>query len=178
MMKEQLWKYGVLILALLSFIAPPVFAEDSEPARQTLKGITGVTVVVEDLQPNLLKYEKFTKNFTLNKAQIQSDVEQRLKNAGIRILSADEFKQTPGCPMLYVNINTHENEKYWFAYDIRVELRQVVFLEANPQIRSLTGTWTMNITGVANIGNLDLIRKDVGALTDRFIQALAAVNRK
>jgi hypothetical protein len=178
MMKRHALKYAALMGVLLSFLAVTGYAEDSEVTRQTLRGITGVQVVMEDLQPNLLKYEKSTKNFPMQKAQVLRDVEQQLKNAGIRILSPDEWKNAPGRPILYVNINTNESEKYKFAYNIRVELRQLVSLVANPQVLSLTGTWGMNITGVAHIGTLDLIRKDLGVLLDRFIQAHASVNRK
>jgi hypothetical protein len=176
-MRRHALKYATFVGLFLFFLTVPGYTEDSVVSRQTLKGITGVSIIVEDMQPNLLKYEKLTKNFPVTKAQILADVEKRLKDSGIRILDPEVWKKTPGCPVLYVNINTHENEKYWFAYDIRVELRQVVFLEANPQIKSLTGTWTMNITGDANIGKMELVRKDLGVLIDRFIQAHRAVNR-
>ena len=156
----------------------PGFAEDSEVSRATLKGIPGVYVIVEDLQPNILKYERYAKEFDLNKARIQKDVEQKLNAAGIKALAREEWEKTPGRPVLYVNINTHENEKYWFAYDIKVELRQVVFLEANPEAKTLANTWSINITGIANIGNLDIIRKDTGVLVGRFVGAWGAVNKK
>jgi len=50
-------------------------------------------------------------------------------------------------------------------------LRQLAILEANPQVKTLAGTWAISITGQANIGNLNLIRQDVGALAVRFVQA-------
>ena len=178
MMRRKTLKYAALMGVCWSFLAVATgYAEDSAVTRQTLKGITGVSIIVEDMQPNLLKYEKSTKNFTVTKAQIRRDVEQRLKNTGIKVLTPEVWKDTPGCPVLYVNVNTHESEKYRFAYNIQLELRQVVSLVANPQIRTLTPTWGINITGVAHIGTLALISKDLGVLLDRFIQAHAAVNK-
>ncbi len=177
-MKQSAVKIALFVLLSFSFPAAIAFAEDSEVARQTLKGIAGVYISVEDLQPNLLKYEKYTKNFDLSKEQIQKDVEKKLQESGIAVLPNDDWQKTPGCPVIYVNINTHENEKYWFAYDVKVELRQVVILAADPNIRTLTATWAMNITGMVNIGNLQLIRKDVGVLVGRFAQAWSAVNKK
>lgn len=176
-MKRKALKCAAFVL-FLSFFAMPGFAEDSEVARRTLKDLPGVYAIVEDLQPNITKYERYAKAFDLNKARLQRDVEQRLGAGGIKALSREEWEKIPGRPVLYVNINTHENEKYWFAYDIKVELRQVVFLESNPAIKTLADTWSINITGIANIGNLDIIRKDAGALVERFVQAYWAVNRK
>jgi len=177
-MKKQALRNLAFALFLLFFFVATAFAEDSEVARQTLREIPGVYVIVEDLQPNLLKYERYAKEFDLNKARVLRDAEQSLSEGGIKALSREEWEKTPGRPVLYVNINTHENEKYWFAYDIKVELRQVVFLEANPNVKTLANTWSINITGVANIGNLDIIRKDTGVLVGRFVQAYWAVNKK
>lgn len=176
-MNRKALKCAAVVL-FLSFFVAPGFAEDSEVARRTLKALPGVYAIVEDLQPNITKYERYTKAFDLNKARLQRDVEQRLGAGGIKALSKEEWEEVPGRPVLYVNINTHENEKYWFAYDIKVELRQVVFLEANPAIKTLANTWSINLTGIANIGNLDIIRKDTGALVERFVQAYWAVNKK
>jgi hypothetical protein len=130
------------------------------------------------LQPNILKYEKFTKNFALSKAQIQKDVEKKLKDAGVIVLSWGEWQNTTGRPVLYVNINTHENEKYWFAYNVDVQLRQVVSLVANPQLKTWTATWATNITGVVNIGNLQLLGHDVAVMVNKFVEAWLAVNKR
>ena len=177
---SRLWGALLLVVMLLSgflLFTTPGFAEDSEIARQTLKGLAGFNVIVEDLQPNLLKYEKYAKEFDLNKARIQRDIEARLSAAGIPVLPSEKWQKTPGRPVLYVNVNTHENEKYWFAYDIKLEIRQVVSLEANPAVKMLATTWSINITGIANIGKLNVIPDEVGVLTQRFIQAYRAMNK-
>ena len=143
-------------------------ADDSAVSRATLAGLQGVRVIVEEPQPNIQRYAE---KYGLTRAQVQADVERRLQQAGIRTVQGDEWLKTPGRPLLYVNINTHETEKYWYAYDIRLELRQLVLLEANPKIRTMANTWSVNITGVANIGNLNVIKHDVGVFVDRFIAA-------
>nr|MDA8125056.1 hypothetical protein [Deltaproteobacteria bacterium] len=78
---------------------------------------------------------------------------------------------------LYVNINTHETERYWYAYDIKLELRQIVLLEVNPRIKTLADTWSINITGETNIGNLNILKKDALALVEGFIRAYKSVNQ-
>jgi len=163
-----------LILAVVSFFVFSVGAaraEDSDASRATLAGLQGVAVVVEDLQPSVMKYAAKS---GLSKAQVQQDAEKMLRDAGIRIVAGEDWKKTPGKPLLYININTHETEKYWYAYDIKVELRQLATLDANPQLKTLATTWSINITGQANIGTLNVIRKDAGVMVGRFVQAWKA----
>jgi hypothetical protein len=132
-------------------------------------------VVVEEVQPNVQKYAA---KFGLSGAQIRRDVEQKLRESGIRIVEGNDWLAIPGRPALCVTVNTHETEKYWYAYDIKLELRQLAVLEANPQMKTLAGTWSISLTGLANIGSLNLIRQDVGVLAGRFVQAWKLANKK
>lgn len=174
MKRRYLLPFVSIALILSAFLALPALAEDSEVSRATLAGLQGVSVVVEEVQPNVQKYAA---RFGLSGAQIRRDVVQKLQEGGIRVAEGNAWLAIPGRPVLCVNINTHETEKYWYAYDIKMELRQLAVLDANPQAKTLAATWSMNITGQANIGNLNLIRQDVGALAGRFVGAYKAVNK-
>jgi hypothetical protein len=175
MINKQALRCGVIVLICLSFSSIVGMAEDSELSRATLAGLPGLSVVVEEVQPNVQKYAA---KFGLSGAQIRRDVVQKLQESGIRVVEGNDWLATPGRPVLCVNVNTHETEKYWYAYDIKLELRQLAALEANPQVKTLAGTWSISITGLANIGNLNLIRQDVGGLTARFVGAYKMVNKK
>jgi hypothetical protein len=52
-----------------------------------------------------------------------------------------------------------------------------VSLEINPKVKTLAATWSMNITGMTHIGNLQVIRKDTDILVERFISIYRAVNK-
>lgn len=173
-MNKPVFRYSFIFLLLCTIAVLPAFAEDADVSRGTLKGLRGVCVLVENIQPNIQKYAQ---KYGLSAPQIQKEIEQRLRAAGIRVVSGNDWLNMPGRPALYVNINTHETEKYWYAYDIKLELRQIVFLEANPKVRTLTGTWYINMTGMANIGNLHVIKNDTMVLVERFVGAYRAVNR-
>jgi hypothetical protein len=175
MMKQHAGKFAAFIVCLFSFIAVLGYAEDAEVSRATLAGIQAVSVVVEEAQPNIRQYAE---KFGLSGMQIHRDVTQRLHDHGIRVVEGKEWLKVPGQPVLYVNVNTHETEKYWYAYDIRVELRQVVIPDANPKVKILASTWSLNITGLTNIGNLNIIRQDMETLLGRFVQAYKVVNGK
>jgi len=169
--------FGVALLALLIALPPPVGAIDTDVTRQTLSGLQGVYVGVEELQPNLMKYSAAQKA-DLSKEALKRDIEGRLSKAGIRVLTWDQAVKTPGIPFLYVNVNTHESEKYWYAYDIRIELQQLVSMEANPKVRTMAGTWSTNMTGVVNIGTMDKLKEAIAVLVGRFIGAFRAANPK
>jgi hypothetical protein len=174
---KRLVKLLTAVLLLIG-LAAPVFAVDSKETRLTLTGLQGVYIAVEELQSNVMKYEKHLRKSGLMREQIQQDVERRLRQAGIRVLTSDDWLKTSGRPILYVNVNTHEYEKYWLAYDIRIELQQIVSIDSNPKIKTLASTWTMNVTGIANIDTLYVIRDNILYLTDHFAEAYKSVNSK
>jgi len=166
-----------LVAILVAISAPPVGAIDTEVTRKTLDGLQGVYVGVEELQPNLMKYSAAQKS-GLSKEALKKDIEGRLGKAGIRVLTWDQVMKTPGVPFLYICVNTHESEKYWYAYDIRIELQQLVSMEANPKVKTMAGTWSTNMTGMVNIGTLDKLKEAVAVLTDKFAAAFRAANPK
>jgi hypothetical protein len=168
-------KLVIAILLSAIFWSLSAQADDSEISRATLSGLDRIYVLIENIQPNIQKYARRAE---LSMPQLKNDIETRLNATGIRAMSRDEWLRTPGRPVLYVNINTHETEKYWYAYDIKLELRQIVNLEVNPEVKTLADTWSINITGVTDIGNLNVIRKDADVLLDRLTRAYLSVNRR
>ncbi len=163
-----LFMVGIVIWAIGS-----AHAIDSDVTRQTLSGIQGVNVVIEELQPNIQKYAP---KFGLQKEQIKADVESALKKGGVSVFTYDQWLKSPGRPFLYIVINTHEYEKYWYAYDIRVQLRQKVCLEVNPSITTMADTWSINMTGITNIGKFNVIKESLNTLVVRFVEACWAAN--
>jgi hypothetical protein len=164
--------FWIVILSLL-VVSANCFAIDSPDTRRTLVGIKNVHVIVEELQPNLQKYAK---KQDLSREQVQRQVENQLKAAGVGVLNREEWLQTPGRPVLYVNVNTHEFEKYRFAYNVSVELRQIVSLESNPAINALAPTWSTNMTGVVNMGTANIISDQVRQLVRSFTVARFSSN--
>src|SRR2546425_3316356 len=115
-------EYGLLLVVGLVFwtaAVSRVSAETAEErqtvekaeegARETLRGLKGVGVVVERVSPD-------AERDGLTQSQLQTDVELRLRKAGIPALTQEECRATPGHPFLYVNVNTHRDGfKYAFA---------------------------------------------------------------
>lgn len=139
---------------------------------RSLRGLEGIGVVIETLQSD-------AELIGLTKSQLQTDIESQLGNARIRVLTEEERLKTKGTPYLYVNVNSvlfRQISSY--GYNIYVALQQDVRSERNPSADVLSAcTWIYGITGGVETSKLvEEIRKDVGALVDRFINDYLTVN--
>ena len=169
--KSKMVIFAALILMLGVSSA---YGLDSDITRRTLARLPGFFVVVEELQPNVRQYAIAS---GMTREQLLKDVELRLQKAGIEIYSQEQWLKTQGRPVLYVNINTHIDNTN-VAYNILLEIRQIVYTDTEPSIKTLAGTWGANMTGITKAGKLDIIRQDLLTLVDKFIEAYWTVNKK
>ena len=146
----------------------------SESAKESLRGLKGVCVVVEDLDPNIEKDG-------LHENSIKTDVELKLQMSGIKVLTWEEIVKEPGLPNLYVRVNTFKRGTNLYAYHIDVELHQNVLLERDPKIvRVGATTWrAAGMTGtISTEHNVNLLRNTVNNQVEQFINDYLAVNPK
>jgi hypothetical protein len=159
-----------LAACLLVAWAGPVLAETGQSARQTLRGIKGVMVVVTGISPD-------AEREGLKRADLLADVESRLKQAGIRVLSRNERFQAPGQPHLYVRfIDQKRTDMELYAISIAVHLEQHVRLTRDAKVLVPAETWGM--TGVVSVGAKELqsVRRLVVEYVDLFVESMNAAN--
>jgi hypothetical protein len=140
-------------------VAQICYASDSEVDRQTLAGITAVKVVIEDLPPDAL-------NLGLIRESIQTDVELKLRLAGMRIV-------TFGSTYLYVNVNLSLDAR---ASSVHVELNQMVTLLRDPTVMIQEPTWSVG--SVTSNADAQFIRDTLKGHVDAFLNAWHSVNPK
>jgi len=153
-----------LTILLIGVFSSPVRADDDAVTRPTLKGIDAVTVVIETL-PNVAK------KLGLTKEMIQTDVESKLRLAGIRVVTEKEALKLPGQPYFYVNINLSGDAA---AANIDVELRQNVLLQRTFEDAVSVPTWSTNILGTNPTG--EDIRDETKDQVDFFLKAWVSAN--
>jgi hypothetical protein len=145
------------------------FAE-ADFQRETLRGLLGVWVVVEKLPAEL-------EQAGLTQGQVQADAENRLRKAGIAILTQDECWQTPGMPWLYITVALLKASATTYAATIGAVLNQEVMLTRNPQIKAFGATWDAGVhLGAIGTESLPTVRDSVGSLVEQFIVSYQAVN--
>ncbi len=120
------------VIALLMILPGMVWGFDDEGSRETLRGIKGVRVVVESIEPEI-------EEAGLTRSQVQTDVELKLRTAGLNLLTPEERNKeiirASGGAYLYVNphiLKLHKIPSYFqvdaYVFSIDLELYQTVYL--------------------------------------------------
>lgn len=162
------------VLAALALVAVLVSgvrsaAVDDEYSRATLKGLTGVHVAVG-------RFSEIEKRAGFDEGLLQTDVELKLRMAGIKVLSEEEWLKAPGGPWLAVAVNSmHKKHNEVAAFSVIMQLNQDVRMKRAPSIESDSTTWSSNIIGQDRGPK---VRQAVKDLTDKFINAWLSVNPK
>jgi hypothetical protein len=143
--------------------------------RGSLRGLKGIGVVVEALQPG-------TESDGLTQSQLRTDVELALRQAGIRVLSQEESLAEPGRPYLYINLNTMKSEVLnvfaSYLFSLQLSLRQDATLTRAPDIKVSAITWQTAVLGSVKAADLQNLRKTLRDSLDQFINDYLAVNPK
>jgi len=166
-----------LIMALVSLatVARPAAAQlDSKNSRKTLGGLPGFFVAVEEMDTSAARVG-------VTAASIQADVEAKLRAAGIKLYSQEDFKNILEVPQLYINVNEfalHGEQKGLFTYNASAEVRQAIKLSRDPSIASTSVTWRAPAT-VGTVGSNNFssaVRDIVNDQVDLLISAFRDVN--
>ena len=157
------------ILALLASLVSPGLAIDEQNARRALSGLRGIYVLVEKIEP-------FAERMGLTKSTLQADVEAKLRQAGVRILTKDEWVAELGKPVLSLHVNAIPQSLGLYVFSIQLRLNQGVRLTRDPSIESMATTWSVVMVGTIGADQLVQVRDSVRGRVDEFIQAYLAVN--
>ena len=139
---------------------------------ESLRGIEGVMVAVEDLKTDITEDG-------LSIEKIQTDVELKLRLAGITVLNETGWLKERGQPYLYVNVNSNKNKKAgMYSFNISVNVRQNVIVARNPDVLISADTWHAEHVGYINVKNAAGLRDLIKDVVDIFINDYLAVNTK
>lgn len=170
-------------IAILTFaISIPFLFSPSKSfslsCMESLKGLEGVEVLIEELKPDL-------EDFNLTMIQIQADVELKLRMGGIEVLSKEENEKIQPLrkPYLYIKINSYKmpRRKGSFAFNIEIALNQQVVLREHSTFLKkpfYAPTWYTSFVGAVSGEKVPEIRDVVKDLTDKFINAYLTANPK
>ena len=163
----------VLMLLGLTLCWPTIGFGFTADKRDTLRGLKENSVLVEYL-PDDVEREG------LNREHLQRDIEVRLRQAGLHVLTISEVANLPGAPYLYVavypiigpsiNVNT---------YAVALTLKQLVQLSRNPSTELFATTWEgpIHLSSLSDSRVLD-IRSRIFDAVGRFIVDYRDVNSK
>jgi hypothetical protein len=157
------------IVGLLVASASTSRAGDTNYDRDTLRGITSIPVLIEQLNPDAMSHG-------LSENQLQTDVELRLRKAGLTVPNA-----VGSGPYLYVNVWLLKGDgpiDGFFMFFYEVSLSQPAVVRANNAF-AVVPTWSSSGMGIATGDRLaPYVRSNIADLVDRFINAYLSVNPK
>jgi hypothetical protein len=109
--------------------------------------------------------------------QIQTDVELRLRQVGIRVLTQDERRSVPGEPLLEVLVTSVVNENGRCAYRSDVTVYQHAYMLETDTSSAIVSTWSVGSVVIVGLRNLFAsVRRNVRDRVDQFINAYLSVN--
>jgi hypothetical protein len=157
-----------ILVAWLTGLAASAAAADSQIERASLTGLTTISVVVEALAP-------IAEKNGLTTAALQTDVERRLRQAGINVTpDADAY--------LYVHITVADpGPSLPLPYIVDVSLMQEVTLPRGLKTRTplQCPTWSLNRLGMSSADRVRMPVTDrLTEFVDQFIRAFQSVNPK
>ena len=145
---------------------------DNEYSRLSLKGISEISVVIEDIAPDL-------QEDGLSVKELRTAIELKLRVAGIKVTTKEEADTTFGVGVLQLSVGSHKNrELSVYSLYLQLGLMQVVSLSRDMDIIVPAYTWQVSYLGLIGQMRIRGILDAVKNATDQFINALLAVNPK
>jgi len=126
-----------------------------------MKSIKGFRVSVDSLNPELEK-EGLTREAVLQ------TLTAALEKAGIKILSDEEWKQTPGKPSLSVSIQAVKLEKQNYQYTVTIEVTKSEAKNSAPGSEKSKTIWSTYRMGEGDVSD---IRTNINEITGVFLKA-------
>jgi len=173
-----IWSLFVFVTYLTSTKgAGKVFASDGERTPRLLEGLRGITVMVLPISPD-------AERNGLKRDQIQTNIELKLRKAGIKILTERELEK-PGFPYLNVNLSVAKDKNpELYGYDIKVEMYKQEIQNPQDEIETAMQAisikaWSSELTGSASGSDLkNRVEEQLSNAMDKFVSDYLAANPK
>jgi hypothetical protein len=161
---------SVILLGASSVAPAPAGAVTPSEVR-SLRGASGVEVVVENLTDELQR-------LGLSAEQLGGEIQSRLRERGIRVLTAQD--QAPGRPWLYVRVFALKSTNVpLVSYFVTFQVRQDATLDRAPDAHVAATTWDVGAVGLAGSAAIvSAVHDTTEQLADRFTRDFLAVNPK
>jgi hypothetical protein len=156
-------------IALLLAVADARGQQFMPTGRGTLRGLPGVEVVVEGLEPEL-------EAGGLTGASLKSEIEGRLRARGISVYASQADNPSPAKPYLYLDLNPLTLQHGELAIAVQLHVRQTVQSPATQSHIVNAITWDLLSVIAVKPGDIAETRAAVQALVEQFIEDWVSVH--
>lgn len=161
----------VAVVAAVQFLAFVHCAQAEEPriTVKALQGLTGVGVVVGGLSED-------AKKIPVTERDIQDIVEQKLKTAGIKVLSREERLSAPGMPYLYLRSSIKVTGDGFVYGSVKIQIKEEACLTRKAMCSPFI-TWNKgSIFSVERDRAQQFLKDAVAENMDVFLKDYLSVN--
>jgi len=162
---------AVISVGMLAFILTASSTEQLTDKQQSLSEIKALYVFVQGLTPE-------TDKIGLTREQIESEVESKLKQLDVQVVSEEEGLKLAGSPVLYVKVTARKRERLSaFIFHVEVGLLQKVSLVREPRVQAMSITWNKGSLGYCSGSAFaETIEGVVADLMEKFGSDYSAAN--
>lgn len=170
-------KKKLFFLVILTLLVSPVFeAHAQKMGDQLLAGLTTMYVRVQ------YSDESGMKATGSESAQLISDTERQLTDAGLKVVSSGEFDRliaSRGYPIAMLDIEVRlgkiKDMELKF-YNLSVRVRQLSYVARMATLRFLGGTWDVTDSGVAD--DFPFLRQRLSGIISQLVSDYKSENPK
>jgi hypothetical protein len=161
---------GIVLFAVLVG-ARPLGAQSVTTDTLSFVDLPGVFVVISGVDASVGEHG-------LHADSLRVVLETKFADAGIRLLTEDEWKVTLGNPMAILDVTITTLSGFNYMYRMQLELRQMTVLSRDSTIPVFVPTWKSDETmGIIPTSRLSTLDEYVRVAADRFIDAFVLANR-
>jgi hypothetical protein len=147
---------------------------------QSLKGLKGVGVTVS-VSDQVGSEVKELEEGGLKRFDLQTQVEHKLRQSGIPVLTKEEWLRSPGISWLEVDVRElKDGVAPLYAFSVQVILRETVWLHRNPKITVVgANVWELPVgLSMVDKSRFSDVRNLVKEQVDKFCNAYLTANPK
>lgn len=167
MLRYSVITFLVFIFSI-SMIQPSSFSQGDQAEINTLRGLKAIGVSVQDVDSD-------AKADGLNNQTLLKSINNKLKKAGIKVMTSQELGTSLGQPQLVLNVNTTKQPGPIYLFTATLDFNQIVLLQRNSRLSAVSPTWSVLTTGGALPEDL---AKNVKAAVDPMLDSFIADYKK
>ena len=160
---------GIALLLVVIQVADARGQQFTPTGRGTLRGLPGVEVIVEELEPEL-------EAGGLTGASLKSEIETRLRARGITVYASQAENPSPAKPYLYLDLNALPLEHGEIAIAVQLHVRQTLQSPATQANIVNAMTWDLLSLIAVKAGRMPEARTVVQTLVEQFIEDWVSVH--
>jgi hypothetical protein len=172
---KKLWIIAVLVFLCLSSSASCLFAQ-AQGSEAILAGLTTMNIRIQYYEDGVLQ------DTSPERAQLQSDAEGMLTDAGLKLVDSGEFERllsSRNYPVAMLDMEVRMSklpDTDLRTYLLSLKIRQGAFLGRRPVVTFLASTWESTNFGATK--DFSLVRRVAKDALGKFVESFQAQNSK